>query len=72
MTGAASGQRLAATIETWWEAIEAFLRTGITNAKSEAIDQLSNSLPATLTASAIRRTKRLRTRSLTSKVTVPG
>ncbi len=31
---------LAGTIETWWPAIEAFLATGITNAKTEGINRL--------------------------------
>jgi transposase len=33
--------RLAATIETWWPAIEAFLRTGITNARTEGTNRLA-------------------------------
>ena len=32
--------RLAATIEAWWPAIEAFLLTGVTNAASEGINRL--------------------------------
>jgi transposase len=31
---------LAATVETWWPAIEAFLATGITNARTEGINRL--------------------------------
>jgi transposase len=31
---------LAGTVETWWPAIEAFLATGITNAKTEGINRL--------------------------------
>lgn len=31
---------LAATVETWWPAIEAFLDTGITNARTEGINRL--------------------------------
>ncbi len=31
---------LATTIETWWPAIETFLATGITNAKTEGINRL--------------------------------
>jgi len=27
--------RLASTIETWWPAVEAFLRLGVTNARTE-------------------------------------
>lgn len=32
--------RLATTISTWWPAIETFLRTGITNAKSEGYNRI--------------------------------
>jgi transposase len=32
--------RLAATIESWWPQIEAFLHTGVTNAASEGINRL--------------------------------
>lgn len=31
---------LATTVETWWPAIEAFLATGITNARTEGINRL--------------------------------
>jgi len=31
---------LAGTVETWWPAIEAFLATGITNARTEGINRL--------------------------------
>ena len=33
--------RLAATIETWWPAVEAFLATGISNARTEATNRLA-------------------------------
>jgi transposase len=33
-------ERLAATIETWWTCIEAFLHTQITNAKSEGCNRV--------------------------------
>jgi transposase len=33
--------RLATTIERWWPAIEAFLLTGITNAKSEGVNRVA-------------------------------
>ena len=29
---------LASTVETWWPAIEAFIDTGITNARTEGIN----------------------------------
>jgi hypothetical protein len=51
-------ERLAATIETRWACIEAFLHTQITNAKSEgskgarATTGSSNSMPGTPTATA--------------------
>ena len=32
--------RLATTIETWWPAILAFLRTGLTNARTEGYNRL--------------------------------
>jgi transposase len=32
--------RLAGTIETWWPQIEAFIRTGVTNAASEGVNRL--------------------------------
>lgn len=31
---------LATTIETWWPAIEAFLDTGITNARTDGVNRL--------------------------------
>ncbi|MGH3264490.1 MAG: transposase, partial [Trebonia sp.] len=31
---------LATTVETWWPAIEAFIHTGITNAKTEGLNRL--------------------------------
>jgi transposase len=34
-------RRLAATIDRWWPAIEAFVLTGITNAKSEGINRVA-------------------------------
>jgi transposase len=33
-------ERLATTISTWWPCIEAFLHTGITNAKSEGLNRV--------------------------------
>ena len=33
--------RLAHTIETWWPAVEAFLTTGITNARTEGTNRLA-------------------------------
>jgi transposase len=31
---------LATTVDTWWPAIEAFISTGITNAKTEGLNRL--------------------------------
>jgi transposase len=31
---------LATTIETWWPAIEAFINSGVTNARTEGINRL--------------------------------
>ena len=39
-TGIAELERLATTIERWWPAIEAFIQTGITNAKSEGVNRV--------------------------------
>jgi transposase len=33
-------RRLAGTIEAWWPQIEAFIRTGVTNAASEGVNRL--------------------------------
>lgn len=33
--------RLAHTLETWWPAVEAFLTTGITNARTEGTNRLA-------------------------------
>jgi Transposase len=45
-------ERLAATIEQWWPAIEAFLHTGSPTLPVKASTASSNSPPATPTASA--------------------
>jgi transposase len=39
-TGLPELERLAATIEQWWPAIEAFLHTRITNAASEGVNRV--------------------------------
>ncbi|MGW3658143.1 transposase [Streptomyces sp. NPDC005151] len=43
---------LAETADQWWDGIEAYVATGITNAASEATTALSGSKPATSSASA--------------------
>jgi hypothetical protein len=65
-------KRLADTIETWWDGIEAFLRTGITNAKSEGINRAVKLAARNAYGFRNPENQRLRTRSVTSKVTVPG
>jgi transposase len=40
-SGLPEAHTLATTIETWWPAIEAFLATGITNAKTEGINRIT-------------------------------
>ncbi|WP_190823902.1 transposase [Saccharopolyspora pogona] len=65
-------KRLATTIETWWDGIEAFLRTGITNAKSEGINRAVKLAARNAYGFRNPENQRLRTRSVTSKVTVPG
>jgi transposase len=65
-------KRLANTIETWWDGIEAFLRTGITNAKSEGINRAVKLAARNAYGFRNPENQRLRTRSVTSKVTVPG
>ncbi|REH17914.1 transposase [Kutzneria buriramensis] len=64
--------QLATTIETWWEGIEPFLRTGTTNAESEGINRAIKLAAATPRASATPKNQRLRTHSVTNKVTAPG
>ncbi|GGU35590.1 transposase [Lentzea flava] len=64
--------RLATTIETWWHGIEAFLRTGITNAKSEGINRAVKLAARNAYGFRNPENQRLRTRSVTNNVTVPG
>lgn len=64
--------RLATTIETWWDGIEAFLRTGITNAKSEGINRAVKLAARNAYGLRNPENQRLRTRTVTNKVTVPG
>lgn len=71
-SGIAEITRLATTIETWWDGIEAFLRTGITNAKSEGINRAVKLVARNAYGFRNPENQRLRTRSVTSKVTVPG
>lgn len=71
-SGIAEITRLATTVETWWDGIEAFLRTGITNAKSEGINRAIKLVARNAYGFRNPENQRLRTRSVTSKVTVPG
>jgi transposase len=65
-------KRLATTVETWWDGIEAFLRTGITNAKSEGINRAVKLAARNAYGFRNPENQRLRTRSVTNKVTMPG
>jgi transposase len=47
---------LAGTVETWWPEIEAFIDTGITNAKTEGFNRLVSRSSAPAAASAMPRT----------------
>ncbi len=47
-SGVEEVQRLARTVQTWWPQIEAFIRTGITNAASEGINPVVNLSPPRL------------------------
>jgi transposase len=71
-SGIAEITRLATTIETWWHGIEAFLRTGITNAKSEGINRAVKLAARNAYGFRNPENQRLRTRSVTTTVTVPG
>jgi len=71
-SGIAELKRLAATIETWWKGIAAFLQTGITNAKSEGINRAVKLAARNAYGFRNPENQRLRKRSITSKVTVRG
>jgi transposase len=60
-------RRLATTIETWWDGIDAFLRTGITNAKSEGINRAVKLAARNTYGFRNPENQRLRTRSVTNK-----
>jgi transposase len=59
--------RLAATIETWWPQIEAFLATGITNAASEGINRVVKLAARAAYGFRNPANQRLRTRCVTTR-----
>lgn len=71
-SGIAELTRLATTVETWWDGIEAFLQTGITNAKSEGINRAVKLAARNAYGFRNPENQRLRTRTVTNKATVPG
>src|SRR5512135_1990898 len=60
-------ERLAGTIETWWPCIEAFIRTGITNAKSEGYNRVVKLDARNAYGYRNPANQRLRTRSATTR-----
>jgi transposase len=71
-SGIAELTRLATTVESWWDGIEAFLQTGITNAKSEGVNRAVKLAARSAYGFRNPENQRLRTRGVTNKVTVPG
>lgn len=71
-SGIAEITRLATTVEAWWDGIEAFLRTGITNARSEGINRAVKLAARNAYGFRNSENQRLRTRCVTNRVTVPG
>jgi transposase len=59
--------RLAATIERWWPAIEAFIKTSITNAKSEGVDRVVKLVARNAFGFRNPTNQRLRTRCVTTR-----
>jgi transposase len=60
-------ERLAATIERWWPAIEAFIKTGITNAKSEGVNRVVKLASRNAFGFRNPTNQRLRTRCVTTR-----
>jgi transposase len=60
---------LAATIETWWPAVEVFLSTGITNARTEGINRLVKQVKRAACGFRNRRNYRTRVRLLCTRST---
>jgi len=65
--GIAELERLAKTIERWWPAIEAFITTGITNAKSEGINRVVKLTARNAYGFRNPDNQRLRTRCVTTR-----
>jgi transposase len=66
-SGIAEVERLAATIETWWPQIEAFIHTGITNAASEGINRVVKLAARCAYGFRNPANQRLRTRCVTTR-----
>jgi transposase len=66
-TGIAELERLATTIERWWPAIEAFIKTGITNAKSEGVNRVVKLVARNAYGFRNPTNQRLRTRCVTTR-----
>lgn len=60
-------ERLAATIERWWPAIEAFIKTRITNAKSEGVNRVVKLVARNAYGFRNPTNQRLRTRCVTTR-----
>nr|WP_269058937.1 transposase [Catellatospora paridis] len=60
-------ERLATTVQTWWPQILAFIRTGITNAGSEATNRVTKTLARDAYGFRNAVDQRLRTRSATTR-----
>jgi transposase len=60
-------ERLATTVERWWPAIEAFIRTGITNAKSEGVNRVVKLVARNAFGFRNPTNQRLRTRCVTTR-----
>ncbi len=60
-------ERLAATIERWWPAIEAFIKTRITNAKSEGVNRVVKLVARNAFGFRNPTNQRLRTRCVTTR-----
>jgi transposase len=60
-------ERLAATVETWWPQILAFLHTGITNAGSEGTNRVIKTVARDAYGFRNPHNQRLRTRCATTR-----
>jgi transposase len=60
-------ERLAATVERWWPTIEAFIKTSITNAKSEGVNRVVKLVARNAFGFRNPTNQRLRTRCVTTR-----